>query len=196
MPQNIRERTGPPSIEKAVKKFKKNGTIIVPKVVKDLRGGRRVLFMKWRLQSRYQSSKQEPYTRSTLIYWTGCPLRSPGPYIALNRPKRGQASSTWPTRWPQKDAIFTSSSSLFHIKQTLYLLYPFAFFLKYISSLSFLKETSSPQEKEMPADNVESRDEETKESSQASSEPSGQVSDSKVQEDSSKVRTAAFRLIS
>lgn len=47
----------------------------------------------------------------------------------------------------------------------------------------------------MPADNVESRDEETKESSQASSEPSGQVGDSKVQEDSSKVRTSAFRLI-
>lgn len=50
----------------------------------------------------------------------------------------------------------------------------------------------------MPADNAESResrDEETKESFQASSEPSGQVSDSKVREDNSKVRTSALRLI-
>lgn len=48
----------------------------------------------------------------------------------------------------------------------------------------------------MLADNVESRDEETKESLQASSELSSQVSDSKVQEDSNKVRTSTFPLIS
>lgn len=44
MPRDIREGTGPFSIEKAVLKFKKNGTIIIPEAVKDLRDGRRVLF--------------------------------------------------------------------------------------------------------------------------------------------------------
>ena len=87
MPRDICEGTGPSAIEKAVKRFRRNGTISIPEGVKNVRDGTQVLF--------HKEVDLQRYHRTSI---TGDPSKPldyslPGCYALLNQYEEGNGPS-------------------------------------------------------------------------------------------------------